>query len=55
MSVERFGRYAELYHEVAGEVLRLDLTTFLTPEPHQGRFIAAHNDPRVRATYKGTS
>src|SRR5262249_40183215 len=31
------------------KVLRFGLASFLAPEANQGRFVAAHNDPRVRA------
>ena len=40
---------AELRDEVAGEILGLDLAPFFAPQPYQGSFIAAHDDPGVRA------
>ena len=49
MPVEGFRHYAELDDEVAGEVLRLGFAPFFAPEADQGSFIAAHNDPGVRA------
>jgi hypothetical protein len=55
MPIERFSHHAELDDEVAGEVLRLGLAPFLAPEADQGSLIVAHNDPGVRAAYKGTS
>ena len=54
-AVEVLGRTAELDDEIAGEVLRLGLAPFLAPQADQGGFIAAHDDPGVRAAYKGTS
>ena len=39
----------ELHDEVAGQVLRLGLAPLLAPEADQGGFIAAHDDPGVRA------
>ena len=47
--VEVLGHGAELDDQVAGEVLRLDLAALLPPEPEQGGFIVAHDDPGVRA------
>ena len=48
-AVEVLGRRPELHDEVAGQVLRLGLAPFLAPEADEGRFIAAHDDPGVRA------
>ena len=39
----------ELDDEVAGQVLRLDLAALFLPQPDQGGFIVAHDDPGVRA------
>ena len=50
--VEGFGYQAELDDEVAGEVLRLGFAPFLAPEAHQGAFIVAHDDARVRAAHE---
>ena len=47
--IEILGHRPELDNEVAGEILRLDLAAFLPPEPQQGGFIVAHDDPSVRA------
>jgi hypothetical protein len=52
MAVEGFGHKAELDDEVAGQVLRLGLAPFLLPQADQGCFIAAHDDPGIRAAYK---
>jgi hypothetical protein len=49
MPIERFGRQAELDNEVAGQILRLGLATFLAPDAGQGSFVVAHDDPGVRA------
>ena len=51
-AIEVLGRRPELHDEIAGEVLRLGLAPFLAPEADQGGFIAAHDDPGVRAAYK---
>jgi hypothetical protein len=37
---------AELDDEVIGEVLWLDLTVFLLPEPQKRGFIVAHDDSK---------
>ena len=37
------------------EVLRLDLAAFLPPQPHQRRFIIAHDDPGVGAADEVTT
>ncbi len=47
--IELLGHHPELDDEVAGEVLWLDLAALFSPEPQQGEFIVAHNDPGVRA------
>ena len=46
---------AELDDEVAGQVLRLGLAPFLPPQADQGCFIAAHDDPGVRAADEKSS
>jgi hypothetical protein len=38
---------SELHHEVVREVLRLGLASFLLPEADKGRFVIAHDDPRI--------
>jgi hypothetical protein len=48
-AVEFLGSGPELDHEVAGKVLGLSLAPFLAPQPHQGRFVAAHNDVSIGA------
>jgi hypothetical protein len=55
MPVKGFGHQPELDDEVAGEVLRLDLASFLAPQAEQGGFIVAHNDPGVGAANKAAS
>ena len=47
MPVEGFSHGPELDDEVAGQVLRLGLAPFLTPQPEQGCFIVAHDDAGV--------
>ena len=49
------GRRPELHDEVAGQVLRLGLAPLLAPEADQGRFVAAHDDPGVRAADEGAA
>jgi hypothetical protein len=53
--VEVFGHDPELDNEVGGEVLGLYLAALLPPEAEQGGLIIAHDDPCVRAAYKGPS
>ena len=48
-AIEVLGCRPELHDEVAGQVLRLGLAAFLAPQADQGGFIAAHDDPGVRA------
>jgi hypothetical protein len=48
-SVQVLRGKAELDNEVAGEVLWLNLTPLLPPQPQKGGLIAAHNDPGIRA------
>jgi len=38
-----------LHDEIAGEVLRVRLASFFSPQTDQGRLIAAHDDAGVRA------
>ena len=46
-AIELLGGEPELDHEIAGQIFRLDLTTLLPPQPEEGGFIVAHNDPGV--------
>ena len=48
-AVEILSRCPELHNEIAGQILGLGLAPFLAPEADQGGFIAAHDDPGVRA------
>src|SRR5215204_5444233 len=50
--VEVLGHRPELDDEVAGEVLGLRLPALLLPEPQQGCFVVAHDNPSVRASNK---
>jgi hypothetical protein len=52
LSVESLGDRPELDYEVAGQILWLDLTPFLAPEPDEAKFIVAHDDPGVRTRDK---
>ena len=47
--IEVFGDRPELDDEVAGQVLRLDLTALFLPQPDQGGFVVTHDNPGVRA------
>jgi hypothetical protein len=47
--VEGLGDAAELDDQVRREVLRLDFSAFLPPEPEQGDFVIAHDDSGVGA------
>ena len=55
MPVEVFGDPPELDDEVSGQVLGLGFAALLPPQPEQGAFIGAHDDPGVRAADKGAS
>jgi hypothetical protein len=52
--VEILGSKAELDKEIVGEILRLNLAAFLSPEPQQGDFIVPHNNPSIRAADERT-
>ena len=52
-AVELLGRGAELYDQVARQVLGIRLSPLLAPELDQGRFVAAHDDAGVRAADEG--
>src|SRR5262249_10107662 len=51
--VELLGGGPELYDEVPGEVLRLNLAPLLAPKADQSRLVAAHDNPGVRAADEG--
>src|SRR5438067_7671244 len=53
--VEWLGHDTELDDEIAGQVLRLEFAAFLSPQPQQRTFIAAHDDPRVGAADESPS
>ena len=48
-AIELLGGNPELDYEVAGQILGLDLTPLLPPQPDQRRLVVVHNDPGVRA------
>jgi hypothetical protein len=48
--VEVLGDGAELDDQDVREILRLDLPSFLTPQPNQRRLVVAHDDTGVRST-----
>ena len=50
--VKVLGGQPELDNQVAGQVLRLGLTAFLPPQPQQGGFVIAHDNPGVGAADK---
>src|SRR5262249_4088192 len=47
--VQVLGRNAKLNNEIARKVFGLDVAALLAPQPEEGGFITAHNDPGVRA------
>jgi hypothetical protein len=47
--IEILGGDAELNYEIAGQVLRLDFSPFLLPQPDQRLLVAPHDDPGIRA------
>jgi hypothetical protein len=53
--VELLGGAPELHDEIASQILRLTVASFLAPEANEGGFVAAHDDPGVRAANKGTA
>ncbi len=54
-AIEFLGGRPELHDEVAGQVLGLGLPALLAPELDQGRLVAAHDDPGVRAADEGAA
>ena len=54
-AVELLGCPPELHDEVAGQVLRLCLSSLLPPKPYERGFVVAHDDPGVRAADKRTA
>src|SRR5262245_8250307 len=52
-AVEPLRGGAKLHDEIAGQVLRLGLASFLAPETEQRSFIATHDDPGIRAADEG--
>ena len=51
-AIELLGCSPKLHYEVAREVLRLGLASFLPPQPDQGGLVVAHDDSGVRAPYE---
>jgi len=54
-SVQVLGRDAKLDDKIARKVLRLGLAALFAPETMEGSLILAHDDPRVRTSYKVSS
>src|SRR5690348_13622941 len=54
-AVERFRGGPNLHDEVAGQVVRFGLPTLLAPKAEQGRLVAAHDNPGVRAADKSSA
>jgi hypothetical protein len=48
-AIEVLGGDPELNYEIAGQVLRLDLSPLLPPKPEESTLIIAHDDPGIRA------
>ena len=51
-TVERLGGDAELDDEIVAQIFRLGLAALFLPQPDQRGFVAAHDDPGVRAAKK---
>jgi hypothetical protein len=51
--IEVLGHHPKLHHQIAGQILWLDLAPLLPPESDQRLLIIAHDDPGVGAPYKG--
>src|SRR6516164_7256536 len=51
-AIELLGCSPKLHYEVAREVLRLGLASFLPPQRDQGGLVVAHDDSGVRAPYE---
>jgi hypothetical protein len=54
-AIDLLGCSSELHDEVPREVLQLGLAPFFAPEPNQGGFIVAHDDPCVLAADEETA
>jgi len=50
LPIERLCHDPELNDEVRGQVLGLNLASFLSPETDESCLIITHNDPGVRAS-----
>src|SRR5262249_61134108 len=50
--VQLLGRIAKLDHEITRQVLGLHFAPLLPPEPEQGAFVVAHDDPGIRTADK---
>ena len=50
--VQLFRNDPKLDHQIGGQVLRFDFATLFLPEPNEGGFVAAHDDPGVGAADK---
>src|SRR5262249_23720646 len=46
-AIKLLGYEPELHHEIAGQVLGLDLSPFLPPQPEESAFLIAHDDPGI--------
>jgi hypothetical protein len=54
-AIELLGRDPELNHEIAGQVVRLNFSPLLPPQPDQRLLVTSHDDPGVRAADKITT
>jgi hypothetical protein len=52
--VQMLGHRAELHKEIARQIFWADLAPLFPPKAVQRRLVVSHDDPRVRAAYKGT-
>jgi hypothetical protein len=53
-TIELLRHHPELDDEVAGQVLRLDLTALFPPQPKQGSLVLAHDDAGVGTADEGS-
>src|SRR5579863_6219727 len=53
--VQVFGDAPELNDKVVGEILRLNLPSFLAPQPNQGGLVITHDQSGVRPAYETNS
>jgi hypothetical protein len=55
LPVQVFSREPQLDYEIRRQVLRLELASLFLPEAEEGAFVAAHDDPGIRASDERTT